>query len=158
MSGESDTAGMGQGPHASEEPGVGAPGGESDSRTRGMAKMREVYGFSLDPADMPGDYAAFTVDHLFGTVWTRPGLDVRERRLLTVGVLAAQGLGELLEIQFAGALARGELDVAQVREVVVHLAHYVGWPLSTGLQAAAERAIAAHERPSGGGSGAGGGA
>ncbi|MGO9458105.1 MAG: carboxymuconolactone decarboxylase family protein [Acidimicrobiales bacterium] len=126
------------------------------ARARGMAKMEEVYGFKVDPADVPGDYTAITVDHLFGTVWTRPGLDLRERRLLTIGTLAALGMGELLEIQFACALERGELDVAQAREVVIHLTHYVGWPLSTTLAGAAERAIAAaaeHGRPAAGGAG-----
>ena len=53
----------------------------------------------------------------------------------------------LLEIQFDSALDRGELDVDQVREVVVHLTHYVGWPLATDVNAAAERAIA--KRPPG---------
>jgi 4-carboxymuconolactone decarboxylase len=86
------------------------------------------------------------VDHLFGAVWTRPGLDIAERRLLTIGAIVAQGQHELLDIQFGAALARGEMDEEQVRETVVHLAHYVGWPLSTGAQAAAERAIANHRR------------
>ena len=115
---------------------------EHSARRRGMAKMDEVYGFSLDPDDVAGDYPRFTVDHLFGTIWTRPGLDVRERRLLTIGALAALGRDELMEIQFSSALDRGELDVEQVREVVIHLTHYVGWPLSTGMSGAAERVIA----------------
>jgi 4-carboxymuconolactone decarboxylase len=125
-----------------------------------MAKMEEVYGFKVDPADVPGDYTAITVDHLFGTVWTRPGLDLRERRLLTIGTLAALGMGELLEIQFACALERGELDVEGAREVVIHLTHYVGWPRSTTLSGAAERAIAAAAakgRPGAGGTGGEGG-
>ena len=42
----------------------------------------------------------------------------------------------------AMALANGELTEDQVREIVVHLAHYVGWPLATDLSAAAERVIA----------------
>ena len=117
----------------------------ASSRAKGMAKMEEVYGFKVDPADVPGDYTAITVDHLFGTVWTRPALDLRERRLLTIGTLAALGLGSSLEIQFACALERGELDVEQSREVVIHLTHYVGWPLSTTLAGAAERAIASAE-------------
>jgi alkylhydroperoxidase/carboxymuconolactone decarboxylase family protein YurZ len=29
-----------------------------------------------------------------------------------------------------------------VREVVIHLTHYVGWPLATGISEAAERVIA----------------
>lgn len=132
-------------------------------RARGMAKMQEVYGFSVDPADVPGPYAAVTVDHLFGAVWTRPGLDVGSRRLLTIGALAALGQPDLLEIQFESALERGELDVDQVREVVLHLTHYVGWPLSTGMNAAAERVIARRAKgargsgpgPAGGGGGPG---
>ena len=38
------------------------------------------------------------------TVWTRPGLDLRERRLLTIGMLAALGKSELLESSSPSAL------------------------------------------------------
>jgi 4-carboxymuconolactone decarboxylase len=112
-----------------------------DARAAGMAKMQEVYGFTVDPADLPGRYTDITVDHLFGTVWTDDTLDLRQRRLLTIGVLAAQDKPELLEIQFDSALERDELTVEQVREVVVHLTHYVGWPISTGISGAAETII-----------------
>ena len=33
------------------------------------------------------------------------------------------------------------LTVDQVRELVVHLTHYVGWPISTGVSGAAETVI-----------------
>jgi 4-carboxymuconolactone decarboxylase len=112
-----------------------------DRRVAGMAKMQEVYGFTVDPADVEGPYTAVTVDHLFGTIWTREALSLRDRRLLTIGVLAAQGMNELLEIQFDSALTREELTVEQVREVVLHLTHYIGWPLSTGVGGAAEKII-----------------
>ncbi len=111
-------------------------------RAAGMAKMDEVYGFSVDPDAIAGPYVDVTVDHLFGTIWTREALDVRDRRMLTIGVLAALGQANLLEIQFRAALERGELTEEQVREVVLHLAHYIGWPLSTGVNAAAEKVIA----------------
>ena len=112
-----------------------------DVRTAGMAKMQEVYGFNVDPASVPGRYTDITVDHLFGTVWTDDTLDLPLRRLLTIGVLAAQDKPELLELQFDSALERGELTVDQVREVVVHLTHYVGWPISLGISTAAEKVI-----------------
>ncbi len=115
---------------------------ESDARQRGMAKMQEVYGFSVDPDTVGGEYVDVTVDHLFGDIWSRPALDIRDRRMLTIGVIAAMGQPQLLEIQFNAALERGELDEEQVREVVLHLAHYVGWPLSTGANEAAEKVIA----------------
>ena len=124
-------------------PGQPAAGHDHDPERRaaGRAKMREVYGFDVDPDDVPGDFVTMTVDHLFGTVWTRPDLDVPARRLLTIGVLAALGQRTLLEVQFDSALRNGELTVDQVREVVVHLTHYVGWPLATVLSGAAEAVI-----------------
>ena len=116
--------------------------GPTGARAAGMAKMEEVYGFSVDPESIAGPYVDVTVDHLFGAVWTREALDTRDRRMLTIGVLAALGQANLLEIQFRSALQRGEVTEEQVREIVLHLAHYIGWPLSTGVNAAAEKIIA----------------
>ncbi len=113
-----------------------------DRRRAGIAKMEEVYGFSVDPDAVPGRYTEMTVDHLFGTVWTSDELDVRDRRLMTIGVLATLDKSDLLDIQFDRALARDELTVDQVREIVVHLTHYIGWPLSLHLNQAAENVIA----------------
>ena len=48
---------------------------DDDLRARGIAKMHEVYQFSVDPDQVPGEFVTLTVDHLFGTIWTRPGLD-----------------------------------------------------------------------------------
>jgi 4-carboxymuconolactone decarboxylase len=118
----------------------------TDARQAGMAKMEEVYGFSIDPDHVPGPYAAMTVDHLFGTVWTREALSIRDRRLLTMGVLAALGKSDLLDIQFNSALGREELTPEQVREIVLHLTHYIGWPQSTGMNQAAETVIARREK------------
>jgi 4-carboxymuconolactone decarboxylase len=116
--------------------------GPGSARAKGMAKMQEVYGFSVDPDQIEGPYVDYTVDHLFGDVWIRPDLGNRDRRLMTIGVLAALGQAPLLEIQFQSALERGELTVEQLRETVLHLTHYVGWPLSTGMNEVAERVIA----------------
>ena len=118
-------------------------------REAGKAKMQEVYNFTVDPDDVPGDFAAYTVDNLFGDVWCRPGLSVFERRLMTIGVLAALGRAELLDVQFQSALTNGELTVDQVREIVIHLTHYIGWPMATAVAGAAE-AVIARQRTEGG--------
>jgi 4-carboxymuconolactone decarboxylase len=112
-----------------------------ERRAAGIAKMQEVYGFSIDPDTLPGRYAALTVDHLFGTVWTDDTLELRQRRLLTIGVLAALDKTDLLQIQFDAALERDELTPDEIREVVVHLTYYIGWPLSTSLNSVAEKVI-----------------
>jgi 4-carboxymuconolactone decarboxylase len=113
-----------------------------EARAAGLAKMEEVYGFSVDPDTVPGRYMAMTVDHLFGSVWTSDELGVRDRRLMTIGVLAALGKNELLGTQFNCALERDEMTVDQLREVVVHLTHYIGWPMSVEMNQAAESVIA----------------
>jgi 4-carboxymuconolactone decarboxylase len=134
---------------SAETPGHRPP---SPDRAQGMAKMQEVYNFTVDPDDVPGDFVAYTVDHLFGDVWCRPGLDVFQRRLVTIGVLAALGKTDLLDVQFQSALHNEELNEDQVRELVVHLTHYVGWPLATGVSEAAERVIARRRAQGDGGS------
>ena len=47
-------------------------------RRKGLAKMNEVYAWEM--SDMPGDFFALTVDHLFGDIWSRPGLSMRDKR------------------------------------------------------------------------------
>jgi 4-carboxymuconolactone decarboxylase len=115
-------------------------------RDGGMERMQEVYGFNVDPVSMEGDFLAYTVDHLFGDVWSRPVLSVGERRLVTIGVLAAQGQIDLIDVQFSAALANGELTEEQIREMVLHLAHYAGWAIGAKVNNVAEAAIARHKK------------
>jgi 4-carboxymuconolactone decarboxylase len=115
----------------------------TDRWERGLAVYREVYGD--DAVVFERGQAPFfdlMLEQLFAEVWSRPALDVPSRRLLTMGVLAAQHRFETLGSQFARALSAGELTVEQVREVVVHLVPYVGYPSSGDLFRVGEEAIA----------------
>ncbi|CAB4600718.1 unannotated protein [freshwater metagenome] len=85
------------------------------------------------------------IGHLFGDVWTGEALDVPTRRLLVMGVLAAQHEFDTLGIQFSNALRTGELSAEQVREVVVQLIPYVGYPSSGSLFRVSETAISNFE-------------
>ncbi|MCK0089378.1 carboxymuconolactone decarboxylase family protein [Rhodococcus sp. HNM0563] len=100
-----------------------------DRRQRGLEMMGKVYGFEFQ--DGPGAHFAATADHLFADIWSRPGLTIRDRRLLLLGALAAQGLSDVAEIQIGAALQNEELDEEQLREIALFLSHYVGWPLGT---------------------------
>ncbi|WP_436777411.1 NAD(P)-binding domain-containing protein [Yinghuangia sp. YIM S09857] len=123
--------------------GTGETVGE-DARTAGLRVMAELYNLP-SYADAPRTpYLDLTVEHLFGTIWTRPGLDMRQRRLLVIGALVALGRDDLVETQFSSALDRGELTIEQLREIVIHLAHYVGWPQTTVIGPMVERL--AHRR------------
>jgi 3-hydroxyisobutyrate dehydrogenase-like beta-hydroxyacid dehydrogenase/alkylhydroperoxidase/carboxymuconolactone decarboxylase family protein YurZ len=119
---------------------------EGDARQRGLAMADRVYGPGLAAAlDGPSDpFTDETISHLFGQVWSRPELSVRDRRLLTLGVAASLGRAELIQIQTQGALANNELTPAQLHEAVLHLAVYVGWCNATATYNGVTAALAAH--------------
>jgi 4-carboxymuconolactone decarboxylase len=106
----------------------------------GLAKMNEVYGW--DSADYPGDFFAITRDHLFGEIWTRPALSIPQRRLMVIGLAIATGKTDIVEIQLDSAYRLGELDADDLREVVIFMAHYAGWPAAAGIVPIVEKVIA----------------
>jgi 4-carboxymuconolactone decarboxylase len=113
-----------------------------DRRQRGLAKMSEVYGWEVQ--DGPGDFFGLTVDHLFAEIWTRPGLTLRDRRLLLLGLLVGQGLQDVADIQIDAALRRGELTPEELREIAIFLTHYAGWPSGARLSMQTEKLIGKH--------------
>ena len=110
-----------------------------EKRRRGLDKMEEVYGFDMQ--DGPGDFFGYTADHLFADIWSRPGLTIEQRRLLLIGMLAGQGADDVNGIQLRAAYERGELDAEALREIVVFLAHYAGWPVAARLNMVVEGII-----------------
>lgn len=113
--------------------------GLPELRRRGLERMEEVYGFEM--SDGEGDFFRYTADHLFADIWDRPGLTDRDRRLLLIGVLAAQGAHDVLGIQVPAAYQRGELDDGALREIVIFLCHYAGWPAGARLNSLVEETI-----------------
>ncbi len=118
--------------------------GLPEQRAKGLRKMEEVYGFDMTDGD--GDFFRYTADHLFGDIWHRPGLSDRDRRLLLIGLLAGQGAADVLGIQVPAAHANGELDDDALREIVVFLSHYAGWPQGARLNSVVEETIAKAKR------------
>lgn len=111
-----------------------------EARRIGLEKMEQVYGF--DMTDGAGDFFGITADHLFAEIWTRPGLSDRDRRLLLIGLLAGSGGHDVLTIQIPAAYAAGELDDEQLREIVIFLCHYAGWPNGARINSIVEDTIA----------------
>lgn len=110
---------------------------------KGQEILTQVYGAEAAApivalADSP--YVGETVRHLFAEIWDRPGLSIRDRRLLVLGATAMLGRSDLVETQVKGALLAGELDREQLEEACLHLAFYTGWGKATetwkGIQAA----------------------
>ncbi len=111
-----------------------------ETRRRGLERMEQVYGF--DMTDGSGDFFGYTADHLFAEIWNRPGLSDRDRRLLLIGLLAGSGGHDVLTIQIPAAYANGELDDEALREIVIFLCHYAGWPSGSRVNQIVEETIA----------------
>lgn len=115
-----------------------------DRRARGLERMAEVYGWEV--SDGPGDFFGYTVDHLFADIWERPGLSDRDRRLLLIGLCIGSGQEDVLDIQLPAALGNDELTPEQLREIVIFMAHYAGWPRGARLNNQVEAIVARHEK------------
>lgn len=113
-------------------------------RRKGLDKMNEVYGWEMP--DLPGDYFALTADHLFANIWSRPGLSMRDKRIMTLSVVTALGLPDLAEIQINAALGNSELSADELREMAIFITHYVGFPLGSTLNNVVEKVVANRRR------------
>lgn len=71
--------------------------------------------------------AELTDDVLFGDVWQREELSPRDRSLITVAALTANGNTAQLPSHLKRAKANG-LSEIELAEVMTHLAFYTGWP------------------------------
>jgi 4-carboxymuconolactone decarboxylase len=66
---------------------------------------------------------------VFGTLWTRPGLDLKTRTLVTVIADAATGRQDELAIHLRMARRQGWTE-DELTEALLHLIGYVGAPLA----------------------------
>jgi 4-carboxymuconolactone decarboxylase len=82
-----------------------------------------------------GDFAPGMVHYtdrvLFDEVWERPGLSKRDRSLITVAALTAMGKLEQLQFHLGFARQNGVTD-DELKEALLHLAFYSGWPNGMG--------------------------
>lgn len=102
---------------------------EADDRQKGREWFQKVMGFTA-PSVSSDPFFDVTLDHLFGAVWSRPGLGVKERRIATLVVLMCLGHEATLKLHMGAALRTGQLTDAELDELVLHVAHYGGWPVA----------------------------
>ena len=79
---------------------------------------------------------------LFAEVWTREVLSIRDRRLLLMGVLAATGAADAWKVHARAVLQNEELTTEELRETLILLAPYAGYPKVSGLIGETEAVIA----------------
>lgn len=82
-------------------------------------------GVELDPLMKGADNAI--VSFAWGSVWSNPALSLRDRSLVTVGMLTAQGMTEQL-VAHVRAARRNGVTYEELVEVMLQAAVYSGVP------------------------------
>ena len=84
------------------------------------------------------DFQDLITRYAWGTIWTRPGLDHRTRRLLVLAMMAALGRWEEFRLHVSAGLQHG-LEICDINEVLLQTAVYAGVPAAnTGFHIAQE--------------------
>jgi len=105
----------------------------SERYRRGRRKLAAIHGKrGLDAidgmADIAPDLCRMVYEFPFGDIYTRPGLDLKSRQLVTVSALAAMGnAGPQLKAHIFGSLRVG-LTREQLVEALMQVAVYAGFP------------------------------
>ena len=101
---------------------------DADSRRkRGLEVYRKLgWGENAGVKELDEDLWAFTTDVLFGEIWSRPGLSLRERELVTLATLmAAKADGIALHMRHAHNLG---ITFDEMKEVILQCTIYLGMP------------------------------
>ncbi len=118
---------------------------------RGLAKRKQVLGAEYVERALAGA-DAFTApwqelltEYCWGTCWGHDILSDRERSILNLGMLAAQGRMHEFGLHFRGALRNG-LSIEELRAILIQIAVYCGVPTGVECFRVAREILASGER------------
>src|ERR1700721_1651398 len=109
---------------------------ESELYRQGAAMRRRLMGGAAVEAAAKGVYGDpvmkkfidVATETVFGALWTRPGLDLKTRALITVVSDTCMGREPELALHLRMALRQGWTE-EELTEVLLHLSGYVGVPI-----------------------------
>ncbi len=103
-----------------------------EARPSGASIRQRVFGETNRQPTASGDpflapFFETAIEHIWGGLWNRPGLDLKYRSMVVVSVLAAIGQTEELKPHLRGALNLG-WTVDELREALLQIGGYAGFP------------------------------
>ena len=117
---------------------------------RGLARLSEVDGRAGEDvvakvAAISPDFARYLVEFPFGDIYTRGGLDLKQREIATIAALVAMGNAlPQLKVHVAAGLHVG-LARDEILEIIIQMAVYAGFPAALNGLFAAQEVFAAAE-------------
>ena len=115
-------------------------------RARGREQMREILGEDYlakrDASTRPFNAAlrALSEEFAYASLWTRPGLDRRQRSLATLAMLCALNRPHELRMHLIGALRNG-VTPEEISELFTHAVAYCGFPAAIDALQLAEKVL-----------------
>ena len=104
-----------------------------DRFDKGLALRKQVLGADYVEKSMASadDFSRpmqeLSTEYCWGYVWTRPGLELRERSLINLSMISALNRPHELKLHVKAALNNG-LTREEIREVLLQVAVYCGVP------------------------------
>lgn len=127
---------------------VAAPVSTGSRFDTGLASLRGIDGEAGEHVlasleDIAPDLGRYIIEFAFGDIYTRPGLDLVSRELVTVAALTAMGsAAPQLKVHMHGLLNVGGTQ-EQMVEAIIQLAAYAGFPRAINAALAAKEVMAA---------------
>jgi 4-carboxymuconolactone decarboxylase len=116
----------------------------NDRYQRGLEKLREIDGEAGERVlrsleDIAPDFARYLIEFPFGDIYSRPGLDLKNREIAVVAALTALGnAAPQLKVHIQAAINVG-VGRTEIVETIMQMAVYAGFPAAlNGLFAAKE--------------------
>jgi 4-carboxymuconolactone decarboxylase len=119
---------------------------DTERHEAGMRIRRSVLGdehvkrAEAAKSDFDADFQDLITRYAWGEIWTRPGLPLHTRSLLTIGLMVALNRGEELRMHLRAAANNG-VTAAEIREVLLHCAVYCGVPAANAAFHAAKEVL-----------------
>lgn len=87
------------------------------------------YTMTMQPPVSDSPYRqAGIANFVFAEMWSRPGLDMRARRFITLACVGAAGTMVPITTHVYAAMNSGDVTYEEMMEFVLHFAVYQGWP------------------------------
>src|SRR5215470_3695638 len=105
-----------------------------DSYDKGMAVRRKMLGDAWVDRTLQNrnefntEFQEMITRHVWGDIWTRPGIDTRTRRFMVLSIMIALTAWDEFRLHVRSGLAQGDLSKNDVKEIILQATAYCGAP------------------------------